>query len=312
MFVRGKKLFVQLRKKMNKPLVSVIIPNYNYANYLCQAVDSVLMQTYPNIEIIVVDDGSKDNSKEILSSYGEKISVIYQPNAGVAAARNNGANAGKGEFIAFLDADDFWLPGKIEKQIDLFRMNSSLGFSHVGVQYIDTENEPIKDLINGQEGWVSEEFLLLDRPVVLSGGSGMMMPRSVFEEVGGFDLELSTCADWDLFYRISCLYEFGFLPEILVKYRIHSSNMHGNIQRMEREMMHGYQKAFSEGNSELQKIKRAAYGNLHKVLAGSYFYTREYRNFLKHSLKSVWLKPGNLIYFGSFPLRLMQRNNVSK
>jgi glycosyltransferase involved in cell wall biosynthesis len=297
---------------MNTPLVSVIIPNYNYANYLRQAIDSVLLQTYSNIEIIVVDDGSKDASKEILKSYGDKISVIFQQNSGVSAARNNGFAASKGEFIAFLDADDFWIPEKIAKQIDLFQSNPNLGFVHVGVQYVDAQNEPIKDLTDGQEGWVSEEFLLLDRPVVMSGGSGMMMPRRVLEKIGGFDPELSTCADWDLFYRISCIYEFGFLPEILLKYRIHDSNMHGNIQRMEREMLHGYQKAFSKESSKLQKIKRTAYGNLHKVLAGSYFYAQEYGNFLKHSLISVWLKPSNFIYFGGFPLRLIRRNGKLK
>src|SRR5688500_1347785 len=101
---------------MREPLVSVIIPNYNYAHYLPQAINSVLAQTYSQVEIIVIDDGSTDDSVTVLRSYGDRIRWLQQPNQGVSAARNVGAHNTKGELVAFLDADDFWLPERSEER----------------------------------------------------------------------------------------------------------------------------------------------------------------------------------------------------
>ena len=103
-----------------KPLVSAIIPNYNYSRYIGEAVESALNQTYKNIEVIVVDDGSCDDSLKVLSAYVDRIKVVSQKNAGVAMARNNGVEVSTGEYVAFLDADDVWLPDKVEKQVDRF------------------------------------------------------------------------------------------------------------------------------------------------------------------------------------------------
>jgi glycosyltransferase involved in cell wall biosynthesis len=292
-----------------KPLVSVIIPNYNYASYVCEAVDSALQQTYDNIEVVVVDDGSKDNSREILERYGYKITVISQPNAGVSAARNAGVKHSSGKFVAFLDADDVWLAEKIEKQVDLFESEKDLGLVHVGVEEFDTHGNILKTRLDGMSGHVSHELLLFERPVVLGGGSGLMIPREVFDEAKGFDLELLTSADWDFFYRIGRRHKIGFVSEVLLRYRIHNSNMHGNIQRMEREMSYGFEKAFDEKSADIQSIKRTAYANLHKVLAGSYFRTGEYAKFLRHSFRSLYLKPSNLGHFAGFPFRLLQRNS---
>jgi glycosyltransferase involved in cell wall biosynthesis len=290
------------------PLVSVIIPNYNYANFVCESIDSVLSQTYKNIEIIVVDDGSEDNSKEILKNYGNQIKVVFQKNAGVSAARNNGVKESKGDYLAFLDSDDIWLPEKIEKQVEVFQKKTNLGIVHVGVKEIDGEGNAIETKLDGLSGWHSHELLLFSRSVVLGGGSGFMVSRKVFDEVEGFDLRLLTSADWDLFYRISCHYQIEFVSEVLMKYRIHISNMHGNIARMEREMLLAFEKAFSEKSEKVQKIKRDAYSNLYKVLAGSYFHVGQYMNFARTAVKSIYLKPSNLLYFVLFPKRVVQRN----
>src|SRR4051795_3380132 len=102
------------------PLVSVVIPNYNYGRYVRQAVDSVLAQTYPSVEIIVVDDGSSDDSVALLQSYGSSIKLVAQSNGGVHKARNRGIEESKGEFVAFLDADDWWEPTKLARQMELF------------------------------------------------------------------------------------------------------------------------------------------------------------------------------------------------
>ncbi len=281
-------------------LVSVIIPNYNYAHFLRETIESVLFQTYPNIEIIVVDDGSKDGSREILESYGGKVQTIFQQNQGVSAARNNGVARSSGEYIAFLDADDAWLPPKVGKQIASFEDDPGLGLVHVGVHEFDAAGDPLRDRLEGLEGQVADELLMLKREGILGGGSGLMVPRSIFDEVGGFDTRLSTSADWDLFYRIASLYPVGFVPEILVRYRVHTTNMHGNVAAMEHDMTIAFEKAFEGQDSALG---REAYGNLYKTLAGSYFRAGRYSAFIRTAIKSLGYQPGNVMHFIKFPLR---------
>lgn len=290
---------------MVKPLVSVVIPNYNYANFLQGAIESVLSQTYPNIEIVVVDDGSVDNSKEVLERYTSQVKVIFQSNQGVSIARNTGVAESKGDLIAFLDADDIWLPTKVEKQVDLFTRDGSLGLVHVGVEEIDQNGRRLRVRMDGAFGWVFEELLLL-RSSVLGAGSGAMVWREVFDNLGGFDPRLSTSADWDFYCRLARLYPIGFVPEVLLKYRIHSISMHHNIDLMEHDMLIAFEKAFSE---QVSVNAKKCYGNLYRMLAGSYFYAGNYSKCLKYTLKSLIKNPAEISYFLSYPLRQIKRGS---
>lgn len=295
---------------MKEGLVSVVIPNYNYAHYLRETIDSVLVQTYSDIEIIVVDDGSKDGSEDILAGYGDKVRTIFQQNQGVSAARNNGVAACEGEFVAFLDADDAWLPTKVEKQVERFRDDKNLGLVHVGVDEIDADGNSLVHRLEGVEGKVCTTLLMLKREGVLGGGSGMMVRRDVFDEIGGFDLRLSTSADWDLAYRVSEKYSVGFVPEILLKYRVHNSNMHANVGVMEHDMMLAFEKAFGTKDAEILGVRRAAYGSLHQILAGSYFVAGNYPSFISNSVKSLYFDPSNISYFLKFGRRPSNRRGV--
>jgi glycosyltransferase involved in cell wall biosynthesis len=285
---------------MAKELVSVIIPNYNYAHYLRETVDSVLAQTYSPIEVIVVDDGSRDTSKEVLGEYGERIRTVFQQNQGVSAARNNGFAQSTGEFIAFLDADDTWLPSKIEKQVQEFRRDPSVGIVHVAVHEVDAEGKPLLERKEGLAGQVADELLKLERNDILGGGSGLMVTRKAFEEVGGFDQRMSTSADWDFFYQIAIRYAVAFVPELLLRYRVHNSNMHANVKLMEHDMEISFGKIFVDRST---KKSRRAYGVLYKTLAGSYFRAGQYRDFFRAAYQSLSMDPSNLGYFLSFPLR---------
>ncbi len=289
---------------MKTPLVSAIIPNYNYSQYLREAIESVLGQTYSKLEIIVVDDGSEDNSRQIIKSYADKIKPIFQQNQGVAAARNRGVAESNGEYIAFLDADDAWLPEKIEKQVELLISNPELGLVYVNVMEIDGEGREINERSDGLSGWVGKDLLLFERPVVLGGGSGVMIPRTVFDQVSGFDPQMSTSADWDLYFRIGSRFPVDFVSEKLLRYRIHNSNMHGNIAVMEHDMVLGFEKAFSSG---AVAPRRECYGNLHKTLAGSYFNAGKYRDFVRHTVLSVWNRPSHIAYFVQFPVRRIRK-----
>ena len=277
---------------MDSPLVSVIIPNYNYASYVGEAIDSVLAQDYPSVEIIVVDDGSSDDSRAVIKSCGGKINGIFQRNQGVSAARNNGVAAANGEFVAFLDADDAWMPTKLSRQMERFA-NADVGLVHVGVSHIDGAGKAISEDLEGQEGRVANDLLLL-KPVILGGGSGVVIRRSIFDEVGGFDTRLSTSADWELYYRIANRCEVAFVPEALVRYRFHGSNMHNNVAAMEHDVRIGFEKAFADGSADVQATKSDAIGSFHTMLAGSYFHQAEYGKFFSHAVASIWHKPSNV------------------
>lgn len=279
---------------MTAPVISVIIPNYNYAGYIDQAVDSVLAQTYRNVEITVVDDGSKDGSLDILSSYGDSIRVIEQKNAGVAVARNTGVAGSSGEMVAFLDADDVWLPQKLERQVQKMASDDEIGLVHCSMRYIDPNGVVCGEISAGKEGHVADDLLLFESGTLIGAGSTALVRRQVFEDAGGFDPRLSTAADWDLGYRIAVRRKVGFVSEPLVLYRTHNSNMHSNIGAMEHDMLLGFEKAFAAGSS---LDPNRCYANLYKTLAGSYFHAGRYPDFARNAVKSVARRPGNIGYF---------------
>ncbi len=293
--------------------VSVIIPTYNYAYFIAEAVESVLAQTFPVFETIVVDDGSNDNTEEVIAKFGDKVKYIKQRNGGVCAARNNGVKSASGDFIAFLDADDVWLPEKIEKQMAKFDEDDQIGLVHCGMREFDTENgETMRLHLEGEEGWVADELLLFDKPVVIGPGGTIIVSRKAFEAVGGFDTNLKVGEDWDFCYRIARKFKVGLVREILVDYRHHGKNSHLNVKEMERSMKIFYEKAFGTGDKKILRLRRKSYGNFYKVLAGSYFTAGNYQRFMKYSAKSLWLMPENISHFLAFPLRRLKKSYENK
>ncbi len=195
------------------PLVSVIVPTYNRAHMLQEAIDSVLAQTYPHFELLVVDDGSTDGTQKLLRSYGHRINAIYQENAGVSAARNRGIRSASGEMIALLDSDDYWMPGKLTAQVDLF-MNTP--------QAVICQTEEIwirngvrvnpKQRHKKISGMIFEASL----PLCLISPSAVMMRTSLLDEVGLFDEMMPACEDYDLWLRITCKYPTHLIPRHLI------------------------------------------------------------------------------------------------
>jgi glycosyltransferase involved in cell wall biosynthesis len=287
--------------------VSAIIPTYNHAAFLRGALESVFAQSCCPLEVVVVDDGSTDETAEVLRVYEGRIRVLRRPNRGVAAARNAGAAVASGELLAFLDADDAWLPAKLERQTARFGVEPGIGLVHCGVMEVDGRGRQLRARLDGMEGWVSTEMLLFRRGVILGGGSAAVIRRAAFLDVGGFDEALSTSADWDLYYRVARRYPVGFVPEVLVRYRVHSGNMHRNVDAMTRDMLAAYAKVFSEQDPELRRLRRWAYGRLHAMLAGSFFQAGEYRRFARHAAASMAARPGQVGYFAGYPVRALRR-----
>ncbi|WP_445302232.1 glycosyltransferase [Microcoleus sp. F4-D5] len=206
------------------PQVSVIIPAYNGDRYIAQAVESVLSQTYTNWEIIVVDDGSTDDTRQALQPYFDKIRYFYQENQGVAAARNRGIQESQSELIAFLDQDDFFLPDKLAAQVALFRSSNSLGIVNSGWRLVDEQGETISDI----KCWeylpkLDLEAWIVQMPVL---PSAMMFSRKWLQIVGGFNSEFDSVDDADLLLRLALLgCEAAWLPQVTVCYRQHDKNV---------------------------------------------------------------------------------------
>lgn len=293
---------------MNSPTVSVIIPNYNYGRFLRESVESVLAQTYSCGEIIVVDDGSQDESLSVLEGFGDRVKVVRQQNRGVGCARNEGARIATGDLLAFLDADDIWYPTKIERQVRMFEADSDLGLVTCGMEEFAPDGKIIGLYLEGKSGWCKEAFLRFE-PVVAGPGSTSLVRRSVFESVGGFDerKELHPSEDWEISYRISTVAKIGFLPEVLVGYRNHGGNGHLRINRFERAMTLALEKIYAEADDETNAFRSASYGNLYAVLAGSYFRAGQYAGFMRSALKSLRFSPSKALYFATYPLRLVKR-----
>jgi glycosyltransferase involved in cell wall biosynthesis len=192
-----------MKKPKNHPLVSVIIPTYNRAWIIKESVDSVFSQDFNDFELIVIDDGSTDNTLEILNSYGEDIIVIHQRNQGVSSARNRGLMEASGSLIAFLDSDDLWLPGKLSLQVDFFNSNPTALICQTEEIWMrnNVRINP-KKRHKKPAGIIFEPSLAL----CLVSPSAVMIRRSLFDDVGLFDETLPACEDYDLWLRISCKY----------------------------------------------------------------------------------------------------------
>lgn len=287
--------------------VSVIICNYNYGQFLREAVDSALAQTHPADEVLVVDDGSTDGSREVLRHYGDRIRLLFQENRGVSAARNTGiANSG-GELIAFLDSDDAWLPTKLERQVEWFE-DPTVGMVYTGLRYVDENGDSLGTSPTGSRGHVLEDLALLRVPGVPASGSSAVVRRSCLETVGPFDESLSTSADWDLWRRIACRYTIELTPEPLVLYRQHGSAMHRNVEGFEHDMLRAFEAMFEDDAArEVHPLKRRCYGRLYLTFAGSYLHARGIRKSLHYLWAGLSSWPGGVAYVVAMPFRWLRR-----
>jgi glycosyltransferase involved in cell wall biosynthesis len=203
--------------------VCVIIPTYNRCAWIKHAIDSVLQQTYQNFELLIVDDGSTDITKGILSEYGNKIKYFYQSNKGPAAARNIGIKQSKGTYICFLDSDDRWVKSKLETQVNLVTEHPEIKICYTDETWIRKGIRVNQKRIHQKySGWIYQRCL----PLCIISPSSVMIHREVFDKVGYFDEDMTVCEDYDLWLRISHLYPICFINEKkIVKYGGHEDQL---------------------------------------------------------------------------------------
>lgn len=225
----------------SSPLVSVIVPAYNAERFIQRTLNSILAQTYQNLEVIVVDDGSTDRTADIIREIAQqdnRVTLLQQSNSGVAAARNLGIQYSKGEFIAPIDADDIWHSKNLEKQIQCFaESNSNVGLVYSWSFDINEHDLPIGEIHTAQiEGDV---YLTLFCHYFLSNASASLIRRSCLQKIGAYNCQFKKhnaqgCEDWELCLRIAKEFEFRFVPELLVGYRKIQTSMSCNYDSMAR------------------------------------------------------------------------------
>lgn len=269
---------------MNKPLVSIIIPNYNRAHLLKDVINSVVKQTYKNIEIIVVDDASTDNSINILKEIqknNKKLTIKrLEKNSGANICRNKGVELSNGEYISFLDSDDYFKKDKIEKQISVFTEKEDVGFVVTGFGE--------KNFKKVSEGYIDIKETLFQNN--LGGFSTLMVRKDIFQYVGGLDPKLLSCQDWDLFLKLLVNSKGYKITENLVIYDLQEDSISKNPYKV----ISGFEIVSERAknlNDTLKLIPKNTLDSYHEYyLAMRYFRLKDIKNTRKHLKKSLSIK----------------------
>lgn len=249
------------------PAISVVVPVYNGELTIAETVRSVLSQSFLDFELIVINDGSVDSTLDVLAKIQDpRLKVLSYPNAGLSASRNRGIEQARGEFIAFIDADDLWMPDKLLAQWKCLREHPEAAVSYSWTDFIDGTGTPLGfGIHHTASGCIFPDLL---QSFFVGSGSNALVRRKVFEEVGRFDDTLNAAEDWDMFLRIAARYPFSAVPAPHVLYRITDDSMSRNVIRQEQECLKVLERAFSqEPGKSLLHLRKRAYANLYAYLA---------------------------------------------
>ncbi len=259
---------------MNKktPFVSIILPTYNRADLILDSIESVFAQSFKDFELIVIDDGSTDNTRQLLSAMAKAGQLRYehQENLGLSAARNRGIQLAKGQLITFLDSDDLYTPDKLQMQVDYFLKHPGAMLVHSWFSKFNEDGELGVRKTSWFAGDIYPEILL--QWDVLMAVPCVMIRRSVLDEVGAFDESLRWAEDLDLWRRIARKYAFYMIPEPLVKVRVHSSSTSSDKSQAAKPFAVALEKAFQDDPSLSpgfrKKARASMYSNVSHNLLG--------------------------------------------
>jgi glycosyltransferase involved in cell wall biosynthesis len=313
-----------VNQKADNILVSVVIPTYNREYIISEAINSVLNQTYQNFEILVVDDGSTDKTKEVVENIKDpRIRYICQHNAGPSAARNNGIRNAKGDWIAFLDSDDIWLPEKLGKQIEVINSSDDrLGIVTCwSLNCYYKNNLPVEE-VNISIATNSQEFirgLILDPSSVITGTNTIIIRKTSFEKVGLFNEDVRAYEDWDVWFRVATNYDFKCVNEVLAHNRTTngSLSLSTNLDEVKKGYLNFLQNLFNETacNHNILSLKELSYSNAYWYIGRRSLFQAKDKKFARESfLKSIkyssskLLKPTFIIAFilSFMPIKLLQ------
>ncbi len=284
------------------PQISVIIPAYNAERTIRQTIESVQRQTFQDFELIVINDGSKDRTVELVQSIqDERLKIFSYENGGLPVARNRGISRATGEFIAFLDADDLWTPDKLELQLTALKQHPEAGVAYSWTYFMDVneQGEAVSFLPSPQysfEGNVYEKLLVSD---FIHSGSNTLIRRQAIASAGEFDPTLKSCEDWDYWLRLATCWHFVVVPKHQIFYRRTPGAMSSKVEVMKEAALIAMDKAYKAAPPELQYLKRYSLISFHKYCAGQYLEhctdISELRKAQHHLWSAIRLQPKTLL-----------------
>jgi glycosyltransferase involved in cell wall biosynthesis len=275
-------------------VISVVVPNYNSCQFVENAIVSLVSQTYGDFEIIVVDDGSTDNSREVIMSFGSQVRYIWQENQGLASARNTGIRAARGELIGLLDADDQWRPHFLERMAALADLHPEASVYYCCAQGMDAAGRDLPEIFGGPIVQPSKLYHMLLRANFLIP-STLVLRRSHVQEAGLFDQNLRSCEDWDLWLRLLPESVFVGTSECLVRYRLHDASLSKDLAGMHQAAKAVITKNFGVNDGQWNNWsaeKRRAYGGLYRYFALTNIqYRADWRSGVRYLFKALQVDP---------------------
>lgn len=292
---------------MSQPLVSVVTPARDAAAFIESAIASALSQTYRPLEIIVVDDGSKDDTARIVGSMDGPVRCLAIPPSGVSIARNRGVAEARGSLLAFLDADDEWAPRKLDVQVRRLATRPDAVASFCAFDRSDERSGHVTRVVPHRGSDMCEALLL--GSTLVGPPSVAVVRRDAFERAGGFDPAIAQGEDWDLWLRLAVLGVFDLVDEPLVRIRIHGRNASLDVWGMERDNLKVLAKFFRSdvGRGRYALLRRRAYGTHHLLFAGSYWRAGDVGRAVRSLARAVTYRPLALVYAAAMPLRALSR-----
>ncbi len=247
------------------PKISVVIPAYNAAKTIKETIQSVLNQTFTDLELIIINDGSQDATLEIVERIPDpRIRLFSYPNAGPTVSRNRGILHAVGDYISFIDADDLWTPDKLESQFNALQTNPQAAVAYSWTNSIDERGKLLRRGFYVQlNGDVYKTLLVIN---FLENGSNPLIRRTALVEMGGFEESLTHGEDWDMWLRLASSYDFVAVPSPQVLYRISPGSASFNIFKQEEGCLIMIERAFTQVPESLQNLKRLTLANLYKYL----------------------------------------------
>ncbi len=245
--------------------ISVILPVYNGASTIADTIDSVLGQTFQEFELIIIDDGSTDDTVSVIETINDDRLHIHQfENAGQGESRNRGAALAQGEYLSFIDADDLWTPEKLESQWQALQTHPEAAVAYSWTDHIDEHNQFFR---SGPHlpfsGDVYKKLIISD---FVGSGSNVLIRKLAFDEVGGFAPHLTPAEDWDLWVRLAAKYEFVVVPQVQILYRTVTTSSSFNLAKMEASSLQVMERIFAQAPPELQGLARLCRGHRYKYL----------------------------------------------
>lgn len=289
--------------------VSIIIPAYNKARLTVKTVESALNQSYSNVEVIVVDDGSTDDTRACLSQFGNKINYIFKENGGCCSARNFGFKNAKGEYVGFLDCDDLYAEDKVERCVDYLRTYPEFGLVHTAAYFIDGTSKTVGFYSHRKSNLEGRIFkrLLFGNYIC---NSTPIIRRECLEQVGGFDESIFVPADWDMWLRIAQKYQIGYIQEPLTKYRVSGNYTLQNLDQAKEDELQVLENAMQTHSQLRFFLKKKAFSSLFLRYAQTFLIKGDLEKMRADFISSLKYNPLNLKAIAFFFYYLVARKNL--